>query len=224
MWRGEDKAVEVWTFPVVQLFLIWKLCRRAERTLSLRTLDWWNRELPETSDLLTAHTTAASRPRGILAKQPTRTPGLLSNDQTVILVSSSHAPDETSRIPRSVCGVKELQLWAVLPQSLPAAGADHRSDTSATSCTVYCRRCYRTARPLRLINMGWCCVITNGCHGPLIHQSENLMKKISVIFLLCVNTSVVLKSKNLEQVTVCLMCEVMLKGHKCLFFWTWTLT
>ena len=53
---------------------------------------------------------AASKPQGILAKQPTRTTRLLSNDRTdllfIIHASSSHGPDQTSIITLTTCGVR----------------------------------------------------------------------------------------------------------------------
>ena len=79
-----------------------------EHTLSLRAVEHSNSELPDISDLLTAYTIAASKPQGGLAKQPTQTTPLLSNDRAdllfIIHASSSHDHDQTFIITLTMCG------------------------------------------------------------------------------------------------------------------------
>lgn len=106
------------TFPTFEGCLVKVLFLFKEYTLSLRAVEQSNYELPDISDLLTTHTMAASKPQGVLAKQPTQTTRLLSNDRTdllfIIHASSSHDHDQTFIITLTMCGVHAKSLISLL--------------------------------------------------------------------------------------------------------------
>lgn len=94
-----------------------------EHTISLRALEQWNYELPDITDLLATYTIEASKPQARLAKQPTRTTRLLSNDRTdllfIIRASSSHDLDLRSIITLTMCGVNEKSCILALFLGVP---------------------------------------------------------------------------------------------------------